>query len=382
MSRVTCGLCLALLIQPTPAAGEAQRAEAVIAGDYFAAGDEPAPGSAIEGDAFIAGADVSLPVPVDGDAVLAGGRVTVSARVGSDLYAAGAAVSVDAPVLRNARLAGRGIHLTNRSDIAGRVTAAGKQVLVEGAIGGQLTVFGESVTLDGRLGSGVVVFARSLRVGPNARIHGRLTYRTEKPPSISPQAEILGGVKESGAKPPGLSWEPWARIAAWMGALALSIGMFVVGVLAIVVAPSAAAAVTRTIAVRPVASLFTGLALVVLTPVVVALLFASVVGIPLGLAALFLWPVLLLFGYLSGALFLADSLAGLVGRFEAGTPPSTGLRIVFLALVLIAVLLLAWVPLIGWLVGALLLVLGSGAILLAVLARRTRGPQVRPKASV
>lgn len=364
------GLLLACLLMPAAAAGEQEPAETVIAGDYFGAGDELQPGTAIEGDAFIAGREVTLPVPVEGDAVVSGGEVAIRGRVGSDLYAAGGVLVIDAPVARNARLAGRRIHFMPASDIAGRVTVAGQEILAEGGVAGQMTVFGESVTLDGRFGSGVVVYARTLTVGPHARIQGRLTYRSERPPAISPEAEIVGGVKESTAEIPKPAVGPWLRTAAWAAAVALMLGVFVAGLIVIFGAPVASTSLERTITARPAASLLAGAAGLILVPIAAVLLMITVIGIPLGLILLFAWPVWLLVGFLVGALFLGDSLAGLAGRSEEGVP-RTGMRILFLALVLIAVLLLALIPLAGWLIGLVLLLLGTGAILVALFARRS-----------
>jgi hypothetical protein len=360
-------LLVGLLALPVQAEDGKEPAETVIAGDYFGAGDELQPGSAIEGDAFVAGRQVTLPVPVEGDAVLAGSEVAVRGRVGADLYAAAEFLIIEAPVARNARLAGRRIQIMPAADIAGRVTMAGQDVRVEGGVAGQLTIFGDSVTLDGRMGSGVLVYARSLTVGPHARIQGRLTYRTEDPPTISPEAEIVGGVKESTAEVPKPDVGPWARIAGWIATVALALGVFVVGVIAILGAPVASTWVGRTIGARPLSSFFTGLAAFILWPVVALVLMATIIGIPLGLLLLFAWPVWLLIGFLCGALFLSDSLAALVTRSEDG--PSVGMRIGFLALVLLGVLLLTLVPFVGWVIGIILLLLGSGAILLALFTR-------------
>ncbi len=338
-------------------------AQAVIAGDYFGAGASARPTEPVQGDAFVAGAEVLLLVPVEGDAVLSGRRVNVSARVGADLYAAGGSLSVDAPILHNARLAGGRVHLTRRSEIAGRATVAGNRVLAEGAVAGQLTVFAESVTIDGRFGSGIAVAARSLTIGPNARIQGRLTYRTETPPMVDPSAEIVGGIKRSEVEIEQRALGRWGSVAAWIAAGVFTGGIFVLGVALILAAPRASAVAAERIRVQPLAALGLGLALVLLLPIVSLLFLATVIGIPFGLALLFLWPVAILLGYLDGVLFVGDSLAMLFARSQRSAP--AWLRTVCLAVALVGILVSIRWPLFGWSLVLLLTMAGVGALMLS-----------------
>jgi cytoskeletal protein CcmA (bactofilin family) len=346
-----------------------QKAHALIAGDYFGAGESVQPAEPIEGDAFVAGGEVQLRVPVDGDAVVSGGKVNISGRIGADLYAAGGSVTLEAPVLHNARLAGGRIHLTRRSEIAGRATVAGNDVQAEGAIAGQLTVFAETVTIDGRFGSGIVVFARTLTVGPDARIQGRLTYRTATPPAIDSGAEIIGGIKQSDAEIAQPELGRWGRLIAWIGALVFTGGVFILGTLLILGAPKASAVAAARVRTRPLASIGLGAAIVVLQPVVALLFVATIIGIPLGLALLSLWPVAILLGYLGGVLFLGDSLAMLFARADAAAP--SWLRIACLAVALAAILVSVRWPLFGWLVTVLLVLAGAGALTLSRFGTRS-----------
>src|SRR5690606_16560227 len=117
----------------------------------------------------------------------------------------------------------------------------------------------------------------------------------------------------------------------------------------------------------PWLALALGLATAVAVPVLAALLFITVLGIPLGLLVLSLYPVLLLLGLLLGVLFIAH----LLGRALRRAPGDTfALNLLFFALALLVVLLLANVPFAGGLVIALLTLAGLGALLLEIRDRR------------
>jgi len=334
--------------------------ETVIAGDYFGAGANASPGSEVEGDAFIAGAQVDLNKAVNGDALLAGGGVTISDRVGGNLYASGGHVMIDAPVAGNARLTGGHVEIARRGQVSGKTTLVGGRVTVLGKAGRQLVVFGEHVTLDGEVAGDVTIASRTLSIGPNARVAGTLTYRGSAPAQIDPAAVLTGGISYLSFDFEGETYQPVARTVAWVGLVACTVSLFVIGMLAIILAPEATAQVSRLARGRPIASLVLGLVAIVCVPIAVVLLMLTIVGIPVAFMLLLAWPMILMFGYLAGVMTLSDALAGPSARAKRR-------RIFLLAMGLAVMLLFARVPFAGWIMAMLLLVMGVGAMALSAM---------------
>ena len=332
--------------------------ETVIAGDYFGAGTNASPGSTVEGDAFVAGLQVDLNQPVGGAALLAGGGgVSISDRVGGDLYVTGASVIVDAPVAGNARLAGGHVVITKRGQVSGKTTLVGGRVTVLGRAGRQLVVFGEHVTFDGEVAGNVTIASRTLSIGPNARVSGKLTYRGSLPAQIDPAAVISGGINYLSFDFEDETYQPVARVVAWVGVIAFTVGLFLIGMLAIIMAPESTAYMSRLGRKRPISSLALGLVTIACVPIVIVLLMLTIVGIPFAFMLLLAWPMILIFGYLAGVMAVSDAIAGP----SAG---AKGRRIFLLAMGLGVMLLFARVPIAGWLIGMLLLVMGVGAMTL------------------
>ena len=331
--------------------------ETVIDGDYFGIGADGSPGSTVEGDAFIAGVQVDLHKPVNGDALLAGAGVSVSDRIGGDLYATGGSVIIDAPVAGNARLAGGHVEIAKRGQVAGKTTLAGGRVTVRGKAGRQLVVFGEQVTLDGEVAGNVTVASRALSIGPNARVSGKLTYRGSVPAQIHPAAVLTGGINYRSFDFEDETHQPIARVVAWVGVIAFTIGLFLIGVLVIIMAPESTAHMSRLGRGRPISSLALGLVTIVCVPIAVVLLMLTIVGIPFAFMLLLAWPMILIFGYLAGVMLVSDAIAG-------PSASAKGRRIFLLAMGLGVVLLFARVPFAGWFIAVLLLVMGVGAMAL------------------
>jgi len=367
-------LLAALIALPCRALEPSGAWSAFIAEDYFAAGVDVSPGNPVEGDAFIAAGRIDLSRPVGGDALLAGGRIAVSDRVGGSLYATGAGVSVDGQVAGNARLAGSRVEIGRQGRVSGRTTLVGARVLMLGASAGQLAVFGEHVTLDGAVAGDVTIAAHSLSVGPNARVAGKLTYRGALPAEVASGAMLSGGMHYLSFDFENETYQPVAYAIAWMGAIAITLGLFLIGMLAIVVAPHATARVSALARARPIGSIALGLVIVSCVPFASLLLILTVIGIPFALMLVLVWPMILMFGYLAGVMALSDAIASSNARAR---------RIFLLALGLGVMLLFVRVPFAGWILATVLLLLGVGAIALGLIGASVpvkRGPDRRKTA--
>jgi cytoskeletal protein CcmA (bactofilin family) len=334
--------------------------ETVIAGDYFGVGTNASPGSTVDGDAFIAGAQVDLDKLVNGDALAAGGGVSISNRIGGSLYATGGSVTIDAPVAGNARVTGGRVEITKRGQVSGKTTLVGGRVMVLGNAGRQLVVFGEHVTLDGEVAGNATIASRALFIGPNTRVSGKLTYRGSVPAQVDPAAVITGGINYLNFDFEDETYQPVARVVAWVGVIAFTIGLFLIGMLAIIMAPESTAYMSRLGRGRPISSLALGLVTIICVPIAVVLLMLTIVGIPFAFMLLLAWPMILIFGYLAGVMAVSDAVAG-------PSASAKGRRIFLLAMGLGVMLLFARVPFAGWFIGTLLLVMGVGAMALNVM---------------
>lgn len=353
---------MTLLLALAPAAIHAADAregahETVIAGDYFGTGATASTPSPVEGDAFVAGVRVVIGKTVNGSAFAAGGNVLIADRVGGDVVATAGTAAIDSTVAGNARIAGGDVEITRRAQVAGKATLVGGHVRVLGKVGRQLVVFGERVTLDGDVAGNVTIAARTLSIGPNARISGKLTYRGSLPASIDPAAVLTGGINYLSFDFEDETYQPVARVIAWVGAIAFTIGLFLIGMITILLAPETTAHASLLGRRRPIASLGLGLVTIACVPITVILLMITVIGIPFAFMVLLTWPIVLMFGYIIGVMTVSDAVAG-------PNADAKGRRIFLLAMGLGVMLLFARVPVAGWLVGTLVLVMGVGAIML------------------
>jgi cytoskeletal protein CcmA (bactofilin family) len=350
---------LICLLVPAPAAAQQAGASVVVRGpvhdNLYAAGGEVDVRAEADADVVAAGGRMVIDGVVGRDVLAGGGDVTIRGRVGDDVRVAGGMVTVVAPIAGELLAAGGRIRLAPETVVAGRVWLAGGDVEVRGRIGKALRVAGGRIRLDGQVDGDVDLVGGEVKIGSGARISGRLTYRSRRQAQIDPGAQITGGITYI---EPKLA-RAVGRTASIVVTVAGLLWLMVTGAILLLLFPGVFARSARTIATNPWKSLGLGLAVLVVTPVVVMVLFFTVFGMALALIALAAYAVALLIGFLVAAVFLGD-VGGLLRRRQ----PSAGGQILRLLGALIVLALARWIPVVGGFIVLLALLFGLGALAL------------------
>lgn len=338
---------------------------AAVSSDRFVAGPTVTESAPVAGDLFAAGGSIDVDADVDGDAFLAAGKIRVGADVGQSLYGAAGHLSVLGAIARNARLAAGSVEITETARIGGNLSVAGGNIVVRGTIDGELSAAAGDLLIDGAITGDVDVAARSVALGPNARIGGTLRYRSAEPLARDASAQVLGTVERRGIdRPAAPSREETARREEIRRGFRLGFAIFwTVGVMLLAAAvvatiPRLSAAVSETLRTRVGASIVLGFIVLVCTPVAVLMLFATVVGIPLGLLLVLLYLMLLPLAWVGSAIGIGDRV---LARVSPANATRTRWRIVGALLAAVALALVWRIPWVGSIMALAVLLAGLGA---------------------
>jgi len=348
-----------------------------LGGDLFVGGRAVSVAEPVGGDLFASGGSVDVDAAVTGDALAVGGQVRLRADVGQSVYAGGGQLLVDAAVARNLRVFGGQVELGRRAQVQGNVSAVGGNVRLLGRVNGHVQVAGGEVLIDGPVAGDVIATVGELSLGPNARIAGKLRYRSGQELDQDPAAQVAGGVEKllpridrhAGQRdgPPAQAegWGEERRTAMrgiGLGFAALwTLGQMLVAAVLIAALPGWTARVARTLRERTPLSLLLGFALLVCVPVAVVLLAITLIGLPLALLALALYFALLPLAYVGAAIGLGD---WALQRWQAARAAQRGWRIAAACLALLGLSLLGALPWLGGLIGLAALLAGLGALAL------------------
>jgi hypothetical protein len=320
-------------------------------------------------DLYVTGGTLEIDGRVEGDLVASGGQVTITGSVIGDVLAAGGTVTVSGDVGGDLRVA------SGQATVSGQVgedlaLGAGRGTLTRGGqVGEDLLFSAGEMTLDGAVAGDVL--------GATGTYRNRGSVAGQEDVRVEPPADRA---------PPSLT----ARI---LDALGLYVSILALGALLLWLVPRPVAGAADEVVRRPLPSLGIGLALLIGIPIAalmliaIAILLAILLGL-LGLGALSVLLVstalttalVLAFVLFVGASYGAQIVVGLVlGRLVLGRDDAYVRRLAALALGLLVIVVVSFVPFLNVLAGVLVVLFGLGGIALALAPARTR-PDSEPVA--
>jgi hypothetical protein len=325
-----------------------------VADDLMTAASELHVRAEVKGDLAAAGGHVTIDAPIDGYVMSAGRIVTLDGSVGNDLWAAGEEVAVNSAVSNNAMLAGRDVLVGKEAIVGNDARLAGNTVTMEGRVERNLRVGADTARIGGHVGGDVRAQARQVTILPDAVIDGDLVVRASAPPTISEGSRVLGEIRFE--QLPQSRWFSWPMF--WGGAL---LALLVLGFAALAVSSAWPARVAATMRARPARTAVTGLGVLLLTPIAVGALAVTVIGIPLALVLLSLYVAVILLSVVMVAYRVGTWSLDRLHRPAASSWARMTLGILLLSLAMS-------IPFAGWVLALVVLIAGTGAL---VLERRT-----------
>jgi hypothetical protein len=335
-------------------------ASQVIDRDYFAAGPLVEISGTVNGDLYAAGGQVFIDGRVNGDILVAGGRVMISGQVAQNVRVAGGQVSLSGTVGRNVTVLGGNLELASGAVVTGNLVAAGGNVHLAAPLGGGATVAAGSLIISNRVGGDVDAAVGSLRIGSKADIKGRVAYVSRREASVDPGARIEKPLTrrlppDMPQPSPGKVWAILAGLTLLLMAVSF-VSTLVLGLLSLRYLPRYHQAAVTTLRDRPWVALGVGFVAAVVTPVVSAILFATVFGIPLALILAAAYPIVLYWG----RIFAVHRLGEAICRLFAASPRPSWVFVIGL----VVYYLLALIPIVGWVIMLLAVLSGLGAELI------------------
>jgi cytoskeletal protein CcmA (bactofilin family) len=362
-------LLLLVVLHAAPAGAQEAGETLVLTGSfardlYLAGGRVDFPGEA-EADVVVAARALWVSGIIRGDLLAAASRLLVTGRVVDDARVAARRVGLDGEVGDGFVAAGEVIRLSAASRVGGAAWLAGRRVDVAGRVGHDLRAAAVRVRISGTIEGDVVLAARDIELLPSARIVGNLTYWSSQEARVAQGAQVSGRIVRR--QPEYL--DRAGRVLTVLSVITrvvFVVNLFVAGVILYLLFPRLTVSAALTVGRRPWTSFGVGLAVLTLTPLAVLSLALTVIGIPLALALVWLYVGALLLGLVTAAFYLADLALRPVARTRW---PSRGARIAALALAVLVLALVRFIPIAGPLVLLLALVFGVGALVV----RLTRG---------
>ena len=332
--------------------------EEVVNKDYFAVGDTVTLSGTVNGDAYVAGGIINIEGEINGDLIAAGGTVNLKGNVRNDARIAGGEIIVSSQIDGNLTALGGSVNITSGANVGGSLVSGSGNLSVFAPIRKGLTVGSGNVILGNSIGGDILAGVGQLTLSPNAKVSGNLTYWSDQDAQIQQGAQILGETTHN--IPPKPQKDQPKKI---LGSIAITfkiisfISTLIIGFLLIKFLPVFTKQTTEVINKRFLASLGIGFLTVVLTPIVFVILILLLVTIPLALIHLVAFLITLYLAKIFVAFWAGQKI---LERFDR----KMGDFLTY-TLGLVVIYIVTMIPIIGWLAGLVVVLTGTGALILA-----------------
>lgn len=369
-------------------------------GAEFLSGDRVDVNTRKGDDVYIGAGRITISAPVDGDVIAAGGNIHLSDTIRQDLIVAGGEITFSGVVLDDIRVAGGRINIQGKvkgdliiaggeviigpdAEIEGDLVITGGSIINSGTVKGEMLVKGGEYTFNGTaLGAASIsaaeltlngtfeapfqMSARDLEVGQNAEFKSSFRYWLPEGEQF-PQERLPEGVQATYDESLEMEDGGWGERFPW----GLFIAAYLVSMLIVLMVLQLSFRKYFSIAGGYTArrtgdSLGWGFLFILGVPVLLAILFMSVIGIPLGLLGGAVYVLLLL---ISG-MITAEVITGWI-ESKRGKTWNYWMYLLVAFVVFLALKLILIIPFAGFLVYLLVTALAFGGLIRGLYEERS-----------
>ena len=311
--------------------------------------DPDLPQEEIREDAFLLGHTIEVLSPLKGDLLATGVNILLLEEVKDDVRLLGGNISLQKNIGGHVILVGKTLLLQHTALVSGDFIAFGETVTINGDVLGNLTVRAQKLIINGVILGNANITVNTLTFGKQGKIEGNAKVKS----SFSPQQQFIEGTLSFEQQEP--KKEIPSYIPSFLDIFCL-LSSIVLGMLFLLASPHFFSSLALHTANAPFRHLGIGFLFLLAFPFVVALLFATLLGIPLGIVLLFAFPLALLFSHIFAGFFVGRLL--LLKKTKKGYWFSAG----SFALGTVFVFLIGLLPFIGGVFQFLILLTALGGI--------------------
>ena len=318
------------------------------------------------GNAFGGGENLQIDEDIQGDLVLAGSRLEINGNTGDDFIGAGGQLIVNGNVSGNIIAAGGSIRING--NVGGDVAAAGGQIFLsrDSVVEGDLLLGGGEITLDGTVNGNGDISAGTLRAGDDFELGGGLRLQAQNYPS-NLDDKVGGNLNITQVN---ATEEQYAGAAGgFSSVLSFIIGLLaalVLGLVLIYFFPGFVRGVADLVKDSPLKTALLGFLALIFLPVLAVILLITIFGWSLSVLIILLLALAVLIATIPVKLLAGELVYNKILKKETG-------EIAYYLVGAVIFAILYEIPIVGWLIGFIALIIGLGAIIawLAIRARAT-----------
>lgn len=353
----------------------------VIDGNLYAAGSTLLIDGEIKGDVICAGQSITISGKVDGDVICAGQSINILGEVAGSVRVAGNSINIDNKVGRNVMAFGASSVLGSKGEVGMDMLTAASFVNINGKIAGNLHGSGSLVTINGQIGKDVAFKldteksskkTTNLTITENAKIGGNLEYTSALEAKIAKDGLVAG---KTSRQLPKMSEETasqnlflgMAMFWLWCKIIGL-FGTLLIGLLLVICFKEKLLKTMDDMVVAPGKAIAWGALFLFVGPVMLFLIFLTMIGIPLAFLLALIWLAALILGKVMVSIFVGLLIMGRYRHKPSknnSKTETTGTMILSMIVGVVITCALFTIPLFGWALALIAKMWGLGVMWLS-----------------
>ncbi|EXJ23554.1 hypothetical protein ADIAL_0991 [Alkalibacterium sp. AK22] len=339
---------------------------AVLAGPGVFTGDFIEIDGDIEGTVFAVGDEIIIRGNIDGSLFSAGQRIVIEGRVTGTIFSVGEVIQLSGEQEGDVFLVGQTVTLEPGGQVDRDIFAAASSLSLHGEVARDVYGAGERVVLDGLVGGDAHINSEQLTVDEQSVIEGDVIHEGPRQPDIALGAEVRGTVRHTASD----AWAMRTSVRQERNWIFISLRLIwsilaalVVWLLVKLIRPDFWIKSVVPVNSRPLSTFGAGLLGLVAIPFISLLLMLTIIGLPMSFILFLLFGVCLY----AAKIVLALAAGTLFFRLTGQTEGVREFLALLLGLLLLEILMI--LPVVGWLIRLLVVVMGLGALLLSARGR-------------
>ncbi len=317
----------------------------------------------VTGDVWAFAQEVTITGEVSGTVVSGAATINVNPKRVKTVICGAGNINISGFIEKNAVLLGGSLLVDDHAEVGKDLMVFGGAANVNGDIKGAIKGGIGEFVMDGKSGS-IDIKAEQTTIKSNAVINGDLVIRGEQEPTIESGAKISGETRLEKVKPeqaaPFVGLAPFIAFVVVLIKIVLFAAKILTAIIIIALAKRFVRRIMDTLIQKPWKSLGWGFLGLIIMPVVVVVLFLTLIGFPFAFFGIYLYSILLYLSSIFVGLILGEKILRLFKK-------QGEISLYLSAIVGIIVLsILGLVPVLEFLIKILTVLFGAGMLLLGM----------------
>ncbi len=323
----------------------------------FTAGNNINIAGTVNGDVYCAGQTVTISGTVNGDVICGGGTIIISGKVDGSVRLGGQTVTISGIVSNSATIGASDLIIEKTATVSRDLLGGTSNITINGTVARDVVSGSSNMTINGIVGRNINSDVEILTVGSTGSIGGNIDYTANQDITIISGGKVSGTVTRTAPSQDSQSAKSSFAAFSFGWSIYMLFAYLLIALVIAIFLPKLLNDASTNAIKAPGKTALKGLVAVIFVPILIIILFVTIIGAPLAVITLLIWIAISM---------LSSSFAGYALGKKLFPKLKQPIAIILSGVSIITVLTIIPVPIIGFVVSTASYLFGTGMIIYEV----------------